>query len=300
MATLNYATEYSQALSEAYPYSCYFGALWSATKPEVQFLNSNTVKLPKITTTGRVNGDRSSIGSTARNFNNDWETKTVNNHRTWGTLIHPRDINETNHVVTIQNVTKVFNETQKFPELDAIALGTLYKLKNAIAAITAKDKGYITKETVLIAFDTLMTAMDEARLPEEGRICYCDFPTKTLLKNAIAISRNSGDANVVRIVSRLDNVEIIGVPSNMMKTAFTLNDGTTKTGFEATSSALNVKMFLVHPSAVIPAIHYEFAKLDEPSAMSEGKWVYFEESFEDMFIYDQKHEGLQFLVEKTA
>ena len=70
MATLNYATEYSQALSEAYPYSCYFGALWSATKPEVQFLNSNTVKLPKITTTGRANGNRSIIGTAARNFDN--------------------------------------------------------------------------------------------------------------------------------------------------------------------------------------------------------------------------------------
>ena len=295
MATLNYATEYSQALAMAYSYSCYFGALWSATKPEVQFIDSKTVKLPKITTTGRINGSRDSISSITRNFDNDWETKTLNNHRAWGTLIHPRDINETNHVVTIQNVTKVFNETQKFPEMDAYALSKLFALKNAKSAVTQQTKGYITKETVLTAFDTMMTTMDEAGVPAEGRICYCDFTTKTLLKNAIAISRNSKDENVVRIVSSLDNVEIIGVPSKMMKTSFTFT-----TGFAAAEGALNVKMFLVHLSSVIPAISYEFAKLDEPSAMSQGKWVYFEESFEDMFIYDDKHNGLQFVIEKTA
>ena len=300
MATLNYATEYSQALAEAYPYSCYFGALWSAKKPDVTFLNANTIKIPKITTTGRINGDRNAISSVARNFDNNWETKTVKNHRTWGTLIHPRDINETNHVVTIQNVTKVFNETQKFPELDAIALGTLFSLKNAKAAVTQQIKGYITKDNVLTAFDTLMTACDEQRVPRVGRILYVDFPTETLLKNAIAINRSNGDANVNRIISSLDNVEIIGVPSNMMKTAFTLNDGTSKSGFEVASTALNVKMFLVHPSAVIPAINYEFAKLDEPSAMSQGKWVYFEESFEDMHIFDELHGALQFIVEKTS
>lgn len=295
MATLNYAEAYSQALSQAYPYACYFGALWNATKPEVTFIDSKTVKLPKITTTGRVNGNRDTIASAARNYDNNWETKTLNNHRIWSTLVHPRDINETNHTATIQNITKVFNETQKFPEMDAYALSKLFSLKNAKETVTQQSKGYITKDTVLTAFDTMMTAMDEAGVPAEGRICYCDFTTKTLLKNAIAISRNSKDENVVRIVSNLDNVEIIGVPSKMMKTAFTFS-----TGFEASSSALNVKMFLVHPSAVIPAISYEFAKLDEPSAMSQGKYVYFEESFEDIFIYDEKHNGIQFVIEKTA
>lgn len=295
MATLNYAEAYSNALAQAYSYACYFGALWSATKPEVTFIDSKTVKLPKITTNGRVDGNRDSITAAARNYDNNWETKTLDNHRTWGTLVHPRDINETNHTATIQNITKVFNETQKFPEMDAYALSKLFALKNAKEAVTQQTKGYITKDTVLTAFDTMMTAMDEAGVPAEGRICYCDFTTKTLLKNAIAISRNSNDANVVRIVSNLDNVEIIGVPAKMMKTAFTFG-----TGYSVASTALNVKMFLVHPSAVIPAIAYEFAKLDEPSAMSQGKWVYFEESFEDMFIYDEKHAGLQFIIEKTA
>ena len=42
-ANLNYAKEYSQALAQAYPYTLYFGALWSATKPDVKFLNNNVL-----------------------------------------------------------------------------------------------------------------------------------------------------------------------------------------------------------------------------------------------------------------
>ncbi len=35
---LNYAKEYSQTLAQAYPYTLFFGALWSAVKPDVKFL----------------------------------------------------------------------------------------------------------------------------------------------------------------------------------------------------------------------------------------------------------------------
>ena len=38
-------------------------------------------------------------------------------------------------------------------------------------------------------------------------------------------------------------------------------------------------MMLIHPSAVIPVISYDFAQLGAPSSLSQGKWTYFEESF---------------------
>ena len=121
MAKLNYAKEYSQELAQAYPYVLYFGALWSATKSDVKFLNSNTVELPSLTVKGRKDGNRDSIGTFGRNFDNNWETKTLKRHRTWDTLVHPRDIDETNHVASIANITKVMNEEQKFPRFWAVA-----------------------------------------------------------------------------------------------------------------------------------------------------------------------------------
>ena len=54
---------------------------------------------------------------------------------------------------------------------------------------------------------------------------------------------------------------------------------------------------LIHPTAVITPISYEFAKLDPPSAGSEGKWDYFEESFEDVFVLPNKVNAIAFNVE---
>lgn len=341
MAKLNYATEYSQALAQAYPYTLYFGALWSAVKPDIKFLNSNTIQLPSLKVKGRKNGNRDTIGTFGRNFDNEWETKTLKNHRTWDTLVHPRDIDETNKVASIQNITKTMNEEQKFPEMDAEAIDAVYSLKNAIEPVVAKTKGYLNVQNVLTEFDALMDKMDEKRVPASGRILYTDTFTKTLIDTAKDVVRTSGNKVLGRTVSRIDEVEVVSVPTTLMKSAYTFkeDDGFevakdtyalttdtdivenknyyTKSGNNYTKvaspakasiatyyekivdGAKDVKMMLVHPSVVIPAISYEFAQLESPSALSQGKYVYFEESFEDMFIYDKKHDAIQFLVEET-
>ncbi len=293
-SNLNYAKEYSQALAQAYPYTLYFGALWSAVKPDVKFLNNNTVILPSLTVKGRANGDRDTIGSFARNFNNAEESKTLKTHRTWNTLVHPRDIDETNHVASIQNITKVMNEEQKFPEMDAEMITALFKLKNEKEAITADD--VLTTANVLTKFDALMDKMDEKRVPAAGRLLYVDTFTKTLIDTAKDVVRQSGNQVLGRTVSRIDEVEVIGVPTSAMKSEYILS---ATDGFSVAEGAKNVKMLLVHPSAVIPVITYDFAELGLPSALSQGKYTYFEESFEDVFIYDKKHDGIQFYIEKT-
>ena len=344
-ADLNYAKEYSQALAQAYPYVLYFGALWNAVKGEVKFLNSNTVILPSLTVKGRSNGDRDTIGSFARNFNNAEETKVLANHRTWNTLIHPRDIEETNHVASIQNITKVFNEEQKFPEMDAEMITSLYKLKNEQAAITPSD--VLTVSNVLAKFDALMDVMDEARVPAAGRLLYCDTYVKTMIDTAKEAGRMLGaqDKAVARSLDRIGEVEVIGVPTTAMKSAYKFTDdgfevqgdeyaktedaavvtgktyytrsgtegnytytavaepstASISTYYEKTvEAAKDVKMILIHPSVVIPVISYDFAQLGAPSSLSQGKWTYFEESFEDVFIYNKKHDAIQFYIEQSA
>lgn len=293
---LNYAKEYSQALAQAYPYVLYFGALWNAVKPDVKFLRNDTVILPSLSVKGRKNGDRDSIGTFGRNFNNDEEPKKLKTHRTWDTLIHPRDIDETNHVATIQNITKVMNEEQKFPEMDAEMITALYSLKNALEAIQAGE--VLTLANVLTKFDALMDKMDEARVPAAGRLLYCDTYTKTLIDTAKEAARNlsATDTAVARSLDRIGEVEVIGVPTTAMKSKYNF----TNDGFEVDEDAVDVKMMLIHPSAVIPVISYDFAQLGAPSSLSQGKWTYFEESFEDVFIFNKKHAGIQFYIENNA
>lgn len=63
------------------------------------------------------------------------------------------------------------------------------------------------------------------------------------------------------------------------------------------TSAKQINMMLINPLAVITPISYEFAKLDSPSALSEGKYVYYEESHEDVFVLANKKKAIRMSVE---
>jgi hypothetical protein len=301
--TVNYAEAYSRELANAYPYVLYSGALWSNENTrKYKIVDAKTIKIPLLSTGGRVDGDRTKIGDFSQNFSNDWETKTLTNHRIWQTLVHPQDVNQTNMVASISNITKVMNETQKFPELDAMMFSTIYSLRNAQKAITAETAD-LTANTVLTKFDAMMDAMDEALVPVSGRVLYCDTYTKTLIDNAITIVRNNGDKKLARNVSRIEEVDIVSVPTALFKTEYTFNDGKTSGqtdgGFVAKSTAKDIAMILLHPSAILPIVSYSFAQLQPPSALSQGKYVYFEESFEDVFILNKRVDAIQICVKKS-
>lgn len=293
MAGINYAAQYSQALAQAYPYVLNFGRLY-ATENNGRYRmgeDGKTIYIPSIKTTGRVASDRDTIAMATRNYDNAWEPKTLKNQRKWSTLVHPKDIDQTNEVASIQNITQTFNEENKFPEMDAYLISTLYSLWTA-EGMTA-DTTELTANNVLTVFDKLMLAMDEARVPANGRILYVTNEVKTMLKQAAGISRSfnvqNGGNDINRNVSRIEEVEIIGVPSTLMRTSYNFS-----TGWAVKEDALQINMFLVHPSAVITPVSYQFSQLDPPSAVTEGKYIYFEESFEDVFILNKKKDGLQF------
>jgi len=289
---LNYATQYSRALAQAFPYALNFGALYNTPNNNVyRWINAKTIEIPSISTTGRVDSDRDTIAVAQRNYDNAWETKTLSNQRKWSTLVHPMDVDQTNLVTTIANITKVFNEEQKFPEMDAYTVSKIYS--DWVALGNTPDETIITTANVLEVFDKLMLNMDNARVPVQGRILYCTNEVKYTLKSAQTVVRNLNaedrNANINRVVDRLDEVEIIGVAAPLMKTKYNFTQG-----WRPALSADQINMFLVHPSAVITPVSYTFSQLDEPSAGSEGKYIYFEESFEDVFILNNKAGAIQF------
>lgn len=299
MAALNYAKQYQQGLEQEFPYVLYFGALFATpNNGRYRWVNSNVIEIPTISTTGRVDGDRDNIGQKKRNYNNSWTPLTVSQHRTWSTLVHPRDIQETDQVASIANITRVFNEEQKFPEMNCYLVSKLY------ADYTAKNKKAdetpLTTENVLDVFDKMMTAMDNSRVPRSGRILYVTPDVRTLITNAKAIVKtldvSKRSEALRRAITSIDEVEIPdSVPSDMMKTVYDFTEG-----WKVDSTADQINMILVHPLAVITPTNYEFAQLDPPSAGSEGKWEYFEESFEDVFLLPNKVDAIAFNITKHA
>lgn len=289
---VNYAEAYSKELANSYGYTLYFGKLWSTDNTDkYKPVDAKSIKIAKIKTGGRVDGSRDSLSTFTRNWDNDWETKNLNNHRIWQTLVHPNDISQTNTVASIANITKNMNETQKFPEMDAYLVSRLYALKNELEEMPTHTSSVLNKNTVLNEFDKMMDAMDEACVPPSGRILYVDTFTKTLIDNAKESYRANGDTRIIKNVSRIDEVEVVSVPTRLMKTAYSFTNG-----WVVAENANQIKMLLVHPSCVLPIASYAFAQLSEPSAMSQGKYVYYEESFEDVFILNERHSGIQMLV----
>lgn len=289
---LNYATQYSRALSQAFPYVLNFGALYNTPNNNVyRWVNAKTIEIPSISTTGRVDSDRDTIATAQRNYDNAWETKTLTNQRKWSTLVHPMDVDQTNLVTTITNITRVFNDEQKFPEMDAYCVSKIYQDWKALGKVA--DTTAITTANALAIFDTLMLNMDNDRVPVQGRILYVTNEVKYILKEAQTIVRNASvqqnNGNINRIVDRLDEVEVIGVAAPLMMTRYNFDQG-----WQPAPNADQINMMLIHPTAVITPVSYTFSQLDEPSAGSEGKYIYFEESFEDVFILNKKAGAIQF------
>ena len=293
MAAVNYAESYERALAQAYPNVLNFGELYNvANNQTYKFVDSKTIHIPSISVTGRKNVNRDAIdGNFQRNVDNSFETKTLTFYREWSTSIDPADVLDTNMILTIQNATKVFNEEQKFPEKDAYTISKIYA--DWTAEGKQADKTALTVDNVLIVFDKLMEAMDEALVPSNGRLLYVTPAVKTLLKQAsqIGLSRNvqTGANTINRVVDRLDEIKLISVPSFLMKTAYNFT-----TGFEPSGSAKQINLFLVHPSAILTPSKYAFVGMEAPAAGSKGDYIYYEKEYSDVFILNNRTGAIAF------
>lgn len=296
MAAVNYAEAYERALAQAYPNVLNFGELYNvANNRTYKFVDSKTIHIPSISVTGRKNVSRDSIdGVFQRNVDNEWETKTLTFYREWSTSIDPADVMDTNMVLTIQNATQVFNETQKFPEKDAYTISKIYA--DWVAEGKTADTTVLNVDNVLAVFDKLMEQMDEALVPAQGRLLYVTPAVKTLLKQAsnIGLSRDvqSGANTINRVVDRLDEIKLISVPSFLMKTAYTFT-----TGFEPSESAKQINLFLVHPSAILTPNKYAFVGMEAPAAGTKGDYIYYEKEYSDVFILNNRTGAIAFNVE---
>ena len=293
MPTLNYAESYQAELVQAYPYVLHFAALRSASNDNrFKWTGAKTIEIPTVTTKGRVNGDRDAIAAAKRNFDNAWTPLTLTNHRKWSTLVHPMDIDETNQAASISNITRVMNETQKFPEMDCYMASKLFADWETAGGV--KDTTVMTEDNILSTLDSWLEKAMEANVPLNGLMLYVTPHINTVLKNAKSMTRTlmNGDASIRRTVEALDELKIEPVPSALMKTTYNFTEG-----WKPGSMPKQINMMMAHPTAVITPEKYAFAQLDAPSASTEGKWVYFEESYDDVFLLKNRKDALMFNVE---
>ena len=288
---VNYAAEYSQALAQAYPYLSYFAAIWASDnsnryKPGM----GKTMYIPSIETSGAVDVNRNQItGTFNRNWNNSWQAVELQMDREWNTLVDPMDIDETNGVATIANITRAFVELQKVPEMDAFMASKLAKFAGDFGAVSTAS---LTSSSILTEWDSALEFMTNQRVNRDRLVAYMTPGTYKLLKQATGLTRfievTNGIQAVDRNVARLDGVTVVEVPSDMMKTAYIFTEGWAID----TAHAAQINFLLVDPEAVAAPIKYETALMSAPTAQSKGKYLYYERYYYGVFVLNQRQAGV--------
>ena len=289
MAVYEYAETFTNLLQQKYAKELCSDDL-TKSNPQVTFINAQTIKLPRMAVSGYKDHTRTP-GFNAGTLSNDWEPKKLSHDRDVEFFIDPMDIDETNLTLSVANIQNTFETEQAIPEKDCYRFSKLYSELNTHKAGNINTTA-ITATNFLDEFDDLMEAMDEAGVPEEGRILYLTPKMMKIAKKADGIQRTidvSGSSNVVnRKVHSLDDVILKSVPSARMKTAYDFTEGCKPAG-----SAKQINMILIHTSCVVCRDKYSYIKLFTPgtdSRTADG-YLYQNRCYGDLFLLEKKADG---------
>lgn len=283
---VNYAADYSRAIANAYPYLSYFGPIWSANNSNLYKPGlGKTMYIPSLTTSGARAVNRDQItGTFNRNWNNDLQPVTLDMDREWDTLVDPMDIDETNMVATIANISRTFNSFQKVPEMDAYLAAKLY-------SFVTPDNTALTTTNILTTWDGYLETMTNARVNRDRLTAYMTPGVYKLLKEAAGLTRfvDTGDGyrGVDRNVARLDGINIREVPADLMKSSYDFTDG-----WVAATGAKQINLILVDPEAVAAPVKYETVMMSAPTAQSKGKYLYYERYYYGAFALNNRKGGI--------
>ena len=286
---LNYATEYSKAMANAYPYWSYFSDLYgSPNSATYKPISGKAVAVQSMTTSGARAVNRDQItGTFNRNFNTSEQILTMRMDREWDTLADPMDIQE-DPIVNIANITKTFNEFQKVPEMDAYAASALAEAATGFGGV---DATALTADNILTQWDTYLAYMVNQRVPRDRIRAKMTPDTYKLLKEAAGITRfveaDTGIRNIDRNVGKLDGVAIMEVPKDIMMSAYDFTDG-----WVAADGAKQLNLLMFDPIAIAAPVVYETSMMSAPTAQSKGKWLYYERYYYDVFALNQRLPGI--------
>ncbi len=296
MAVYDYAESFEELIQQKYAKELCSDELTKSNQ-HVKFINAQTIKLPRITVSGYKDHTRTP-GFNSGTLSNDWEPKKLEHDRDIEFWVDPMDIDETDLALSVANIQNTFETEQAIPEKDA------YRYSKLHAELTEYGGRIVTTvinaANFLEVFDEEMAAMDDASVPEEGRILYVTPAMRKIVKEAEGMQRVisiSTPSAINRKVHSLDDVMIKSVPSARMKTKYNFTDGAV-----AAADAKQINWILIHPSCVVCRDKYSYIKLFTPgtdSRTADG-YLYQNRYYSDLFLLERKVEGCAMNVEAGA
>jgi hypothetical protein len=166
------------------------------------------------------------------------------------------------------------------------------KLAGFAAAHGGTSTESLTSSTILTEWDKAIEYMTNQRVNRDRVKCKITPAAYKLLKQATGMTRfievTNGIRDVDRNIARLDGVEIMEVPADMMKTAYTFTSGWAIN----TVTAQQINFVLYDPDAIAAPIVYDVAMMSPGSAQTKGKDIYYERYYYDVFQLAQRGAGV--------
>ena len=290
---INYAERFERQIEQQFQRELTSADM--AANKRYNFIDAQTIKVPTITLSGYK--DHSRDGSKNRGtVGNTFQAFTLTHDRNIEFYVDEMDVDETNQVLSAANITAVFNQEQAIPELDAFRYSKLYA--EFVANGGEVNAETLTEQNILQIFDQMMEAMDEAAVPQSGRMLKVTPRVYTMLKNAEKIQRfidvSGGAKNINRNVRSLDEVTIVTVPSDRMKTLYDFSEG-----FTPGEGAKQINMMLYHTSAILAPVKvadiYLWNKGQTPD--SAFGYLYQNRMYTDLFVIKAKKDAIAINVE---
>lgn len=287
MAVYDYAETFTNLLQQKYAKELCSDALTKSNK-NVRFINAQTIKLPRMSISGYKDHTRT-VGFNSGSMSNDWEVKKLMHDRDIEFWVDPMDIDETNLTLSVANIQNTFETEQAIPEKDSYRYSKLHAELTTFGGKIGTT--VIEAANFLEAFDAEMAYMDEAGVPEEGRMLYVTPTMNKIIKEAEGFQRVisvTTPSSINRHVHSLDNVTIKMVPAARMKTKYDFTDGCV-----AAPDAKQINWILIHPSCVVCRDKYSYIKLFTPgtdSRTADG-YLYQNRCYGDLFLLEKKVEG---------
>lgn len=282
--SINYAERFERQIEQQFQREL-TSADMSANR-RYNFIDAQTIKVPTITLSGYK--DHARDGSKNRGtVGNTYQAFTLTHDRDIEFFVDDMDVDETNQVLSAANITAVFNQEQAIPELDAYRYSKLYSEYVSLGG--TPDTTELTEHNILSVFDKMMVDMDDAGVPQSGRMLKVTPRVYTMLKSAEQLQRfidvSGGAKNINRNVRSLDEVTIVTVPSDRMKTLYDFSEG-----FTPGEGAKQINMMLYHTSAILAPVKiadiYLWNKGQTPD--SAFGYLYQNRMYTDLFIIKAK------------
>lgn len=294
--TNNYAEQFSPDLLEI----LIQGTLTSPfITSNVKWLNAKTFHFTQMSTTGFKDHSRNGGWNTGEYLQTD-KTFTCEHDRDIQFLVDKADVDETNATASVENISKVFEQTQVAPETDALFF-------SKVAQVAQNESGYSsstaesdwTKETVFTKLKAILGAGKLRRYKARGTlVAYVTSHIMDCLEQSTDFTRKieltqiaEGGMGIETRVTEIDGCPIIEViDDERFYDSFNFNPA--NGGFEPATGGhkINVLVACGETCKTVQKIAsvYFFA----PGSHTEGDgWLYQNRSLSDTVVFPNGRDG---------